>query len=529
MKRNLGKTIRRDCIRIMYPAFFLLLLRKSLMLVLPVITARLLGDMTDALLHLNFPAIQPKLAGFAVTVLLDTLSRPLLLFTENVALVKRGYRYSDSLYYRYLRSSMKTAGTIDAATLVERSNGDTTEYYYTLMEQCTIPISLFLGALSLLLGFKEQQLPLPFVLTMLVLATVPLIRAVAVKHQKARLKKETLTYQEQRKELEYGMFAARGFLFGFRLENEYISHLHKRFSDFEEKTGTAQDRMDGTDAMFGYLCTYGLPVVVIGIGSAMIAGGQMSLGALLAGYLMLPTLTRCYENLETLILNVPKLKISQERMEIFYGTEDSDSGASCAAKALCLENVTFTYPTAQKPVFCDKNLTLPLDGSRIRLTAPNGGGKSTLLGLIAGIYAPDSGFIRDEAGNRPDQGALRRLVSLQEQDGAVFSATVFENLFLPEEKRQEATELLTAFGFTKPLDRKLAEGGSDLSPGERKKLLLTRALLKPSAVLALDEPFNHLDAQGRAVLLERLNADPRTVLLVSHEPVAGCAWERLEL
>lgn len=364
---------------------------------------------------------------------------------------------------------------------------------------------------------------------MLALATLPLIRAVAVKHQKARLKKETLNYQEQRKELEYGMFAARGFLFGFRLENEYISHLHKRFSDFEEKTGTAQDRMDGTDAMFGYLCTYGLPVAVIGVGAVWIARGQLSLGGLLAGYLMLPTLTRCYENLETLILNAPKLKISQERMEIFYGVEDIDRGVNCTAKALHLENVTFTYPTAQRPVFTNKSLTLPLDGSRIRLTAPNGGGKSTLLGLIAGVYAPDGGFIRDEVGNEPDQGALRRLASLQEQDGAIFSATIFENLFIMENQRQEAEELLTEMGFTKSLDRKLAEGGSDLSPGERKKLLLVRAFLKPSAVLALDEPLNHLDAQGRAVLTERLKTDPRTVLLVSHEPIGGVDWTEIEI
>ena len=75
----------------------------------------------------------------------------------------------------------------------------------------------------------------------------------------------------------------------------------------------------------------------------------------------------------------------------------------------------------------------------------------------------------------------------------------------------------------------LEEEGGNLSPGERKKLLLVRALLKPAPVLALDEPRNHLDAEGSRVLTELLEKEGRPVLLVSHTPVEGGLWEEVLL
>ena len=75
----------------------------------------------------------------------------------------------------------------------------------------------------------------------------------------------------------------------------------------------------------------------------------------------------------------------------------------------------------------------------------------------------------------------------------------------------------------------LEEGGGNLSPGERKKILLVRALLKPSQVLALDEPLNHLDAQGRGVLLDIIKKEKRPVLLVSHTPISGINWKEIAI
>ena len=77
---------------------------------------------------------------------------------------------------------------------------------------------------------------------------------------------------------------------------------------------------------------------------------------------------------------------------------------------------------------------------------------------------------------------LRSLVSFAEQDGAVFSGTVYENLFIDKSKKNKAQSILDTLGFSKSLDYCIADRGANLSPGEKKKLLLSRCLLKDAYI-----------------------------------------------
>lgn len=72
-------------------------------------------------------------------------------------------------------------------------------------------------------------------------------------------------------------------------------------------------------------------------------------------------------------------------------------------------------------------------------------------------------------------------------------------------------------GLKKDLDFEISSGGSNLSPGEREKILLVRALLRKSPFLLLDEPLNHLDSQAAAVLQSLLSQRTGGLLLVSHQ------------
>ena len=115
----------------------------------------------------------------------------------------------------------------------------------------------------------------------------------------------------------------------------------------------------------------------------------------------------------------------------------------------------------------------------------------------------------------------RKSIALQEQDGAIFSGSVWENLFLPESRRDVAAYLLRRMGLEKSLDYEITAEGGNLSPGERKKLLLARALLRNAPFLVLDEPLNHLDAQGKEALLDELAKRSEGILMVSHQELAG--------
>ena len=160
-----------------------------------------------------------------------------------------------------------------------------------------------------------------------------------------------------------------------------------------------------------------------------------------------------------------------DRLAIFYAGATEDSPAAPPPEALDAENVSFSY--SGTPVL--ENLDFHMNASEnVLLQGPNGCGKSTLLSLLAGLETPDSGKICTGV----PLSALRKAIALQEQNGTIFSGTVWDNLFLPEEKRENAAGLLAEMAFEKPLNTPVTSGGGNLSPGERKKLLLVRSLLR---------------------------------------------------
>ena len=182
--------------------------------------------------------------------------------------------------------------------------------------------------------------------------------------------------------------------------------------------------------------------------------------------------------------------------------------------AIELKNITKRFGK----VVANKNVNLTANrGEILSILGENGSGKTTLISLLAGLYEPESGTVCSHA----SVSQRRKSIALQEQDGAIFSGSVWENLFLPESRRDVAAYLLRRMGLEKSLDYEITAEGGNLSPGERKKLLLARALLRNAPFLVLDEPLNHLDAQGKEALLDELAKRSEGILMVSHQELAG--------
>jgi ATP-binding cassette subfamily F protein uup len=155
-----------------------------------------------------------------------------------------------------------------------------------------------------------------------------------------------------------------------------------------------------------------------------------------------------------------------------------------------------------------------LRGDRVGIVGPNGAGKTTLLGLLTGTLAPDSGTV--------SLGAGLAVVSLdQRRDSLDPSATLAETLtgghgdtvFVGGAARH-VLGYMKDFLFV-PAQARTPVGV--LSGGERGRLLLARALARPSNLLVLDEPTNDLDLETLDLLQELLADYPGTVLLVSHD------------
>src|SRR5438874_11189932 len=177
------------------------------------------------------------------------------------------------------------------------------------------------------------------------------------------------------------------------------------------------------------------------------------------------------------------------------------------------------------PVLKDVSVDIR-SGSLTALLGPSGGGKSTLLRVIAGLEQPDTGTVVISGVDATRLSPQRRNVGFVFQHYAAFKhLTVFGNVAFGlqvrkrprAEVRRRVTELLELVHLEQFADRY----PDQLSRGQRQRMALARALAVEPQVLLLDEPFGALDAKVRADLrawLRRLHDEvPVTTVLVTHD------------
>ncbi len=206
-------------------------------------------------------------------------------------------------------------------------------------------------------------------------------------------------------------------------------------------------------------------------------------------------------------------------------TDPADPLPLPAGSALRFYDVTRSYPDATGPALAGLDLAGP-DGAKVALTGGSGAGKSSVLALALRARDPDAGRVSlggTDLRRLPLDGVRSRL-AWSAQAPQVLGGTLAGNLRLG---RDDATDddllaVLAAVGLdgvaaALGLDGWVGEGGERLSAGERARLGLARALLSRADVLLLDEPTAHLDAALAARVLDLLAADPRAVLLVTHD------------
>ena len=152
----------------------------------------------------------------------------------------------------------------------------------------------------------------------------------------------------------------------------------------------------------------------------------------------------------------------------------------------------------------------------------SGVGKSTLIKILLGLIKSSSGEVTIYS--REDD---LNLYSYSGQSDKLFNLSVIENLIYPKtvdhlssSERMKLENLLNEFGFrTNILNKDIVKEGENLSGGERKRLSILRALICPSKVVVLDEPFANLDPKNIEIIAQKIQdlSKNRIVIIVSHE------------
>ena len=219
------------------------------------------------------------------------------------------------------------------------------------------------------------------------------------------------------------------------------------------------------------------------------------------------------------------------------GGHPSPGSIAGAAPSVRIEKLRFGHAGRGEPVFDDFNLAVA-PGERVALLAPSGGGKSSLIALLAGLVTPESGriLIAGEALTARSAGRLRRGIAWIGQRPHVFAGSLAANVTLGRDGigRDAVEDALALAGLAEVAERRgaapVGENGVGLSGGEASRLALARVAAAPEAGLILaDEPTAHLDSVTAASITEALIrlAEGRTLIVATHDPVLAARMDRV--
>jgi ABC-type protease/lipase transport system fused ATPase/permease subunit len=195
--------------------------------------------------------------------------------------------------------------------------------------------------------------------------------------------------------------------------------------------------------------------------------------------------------------------------------------------ALQAQQLVFRVPGGERLILAGVSLQLE-PGESLAVVGPSGAGKSTLVRLLSGVWAPSAGTVRLDGAemSRWPRAELGPWIGYVPQDVELFAGTVAENIArLAEVDPQRVVQAAQRacvheliLSLPEGYDTPVMPGGSLLSPGQRQRIALARALYGEPRLLLLDEPNANLDGEGEQALAQTLASlrGEVTVVVVTH-------------
>lgn len=281
-------------------------------------------------------------------------------------------------------------------------------------------------------------------------------------------------------------------------------------------------------------------IFTILLGFYLISLKQLTTGSLVA-YLTLffqiitpiASLGDCFTEFKGLLGTTERLKNLLDNDDVEDLHEGNEIKNNFIEK-LKFENVNFNYPVREKSsdkIFGLKNISFTVEvGKSVAFVGPSGAGKTTIFDLLEFFYSINSGNIYINGSNHHDYSiySVRENISYVSQSYPLVNGTIYENLLYGLGTPVTTDELLRATKeanfyeviSTMPegLDTYIGEDGQLLSGGEKQRLALTRAFLKPTSLILLDEVTAALDAENESIIqasIEKIKKN-RTVFTIAH-------------
>ncbi len=434
------------------------------------------------------------------------------------------------LFTRVEQFSLHEFDAVSTSSLITRTTNDTTQVQQVMIVMLnmmiTAPITLVAGVILAL----NQDVGLSWILVVvipvlvaaiiiLMINAIPLFRAMQVKLDKLNLiLDEGLT----------GVRVVRAF--------DRQRYEERRFDEANlELTAIAirVNRLIASLMPIMMLCLNVSSVAILWFGANRINNGQMQLGALLAFLQYAMQILFALLMVSMMFIMLPRAAASADRinevLDILPEINDPDQAKLAGEQRGYVEfqDVTFSYPGAEEPALSNISFSAR-PGEVTAIIGGTGSGKSTLVSLVPRFYDIDSGHILVDGVDVREmtQEHLRAKIGLVPQKTVLFSGTIAENIRYgkkdaSDEEIRHAAEVSQASDFIEGMqdgfDAGIAQGGTNVSGGQKQRLSIARALVRRPEIYMFDDSFSALDFKTDARLRAALKKETResTVFIVS--------------
>ncbi|MER6097409.1 ABC transporter ATP-binding protein [Streptomyces sp. NPDC001728] len=435
-----------------------------------------------------------------------------------------------AVFDRVQSFSARELGHFGAPSLITRTTNDVQQIQMLVLMAFTLMVSapiMCVGGIVMALG---QDVPLSGVL----LAVVPVL-AVSVSLIVRRMRPLFRTMQTR---LDTVNRVLREQITGNRVIRAFVKDGYE-----EERFRGANADLTDVSMATGRLMALMFPTVmtvvnvssvaVVWFGAHRIDSGGMQIGALTAFLAYLMQIVMAVMMATFMFMMVPRAEVCAERIEEVLSTESSVVPPADPVRTLDrrghleVRSADFRYPGAEESVLRNVEL-VARPGETTAIIGSTGSGKSTLLGLVPRLFDTTGGEVLVDGVDvrKLDPELMARTVGLVPQKPYLFSGTVATNLRYgkpdaTDEELWRALETAQAADFVRKLenglDAPIAQGGTNVSGGQRQRLAIARTLVQRPEIYLFDDSFSALDYETDALLRAALAEETAesTVVIVA--------------
>ncbi len=277
-----------------------------------------------------------------------------------------------------------------------------------------------------------------------------------------------------------------------------------------------------------------MSILVIWLGARKVLDGGFSVGLLLAFVAYKDQFQDRISEVTNKVVDLTMLRLHAERLADIALSKPESRGIApdCTTRfvpaSIEVRNVSHRYGDNEPFVLQSVNFTIEA-GESVAIVGPSGGGKTTLLKILAGLMEPTDGsiFVNGEPLSRIGLARYRSMIGVVMQDDQLFAGSISDNITFfgerPNFERIQACASKAAvhddiMAMPMAYDTLIGDMGTVLSGGQKQRVLIARALYRQPAVLLLDEATSHLDVDREREVNSALRHMRLTRIVVAHRP-----------